>query len=155
LDRQTIENFFAQGARVAVAELSDQVIGYQWVALETWAIYNWLCISIDPNSMWFTTAFVAPEFRGHDISPKLKAFVFQSLGAEGMDEAWGLVQFLNRSSIAALSKIGLRVVEKFVYLRLLGLTVVKIGPRWQANFWRASNRLVVPVKMFKGVPFTD
>lgn len=144
-----VDRFFDAGGRSVIVEDGGTTVGYWWILPGGVDIHDWLRFEVGPDEVWGTTALVIPAYRGKEIGPMMKRYMYGKLTEEGYLRSWTLIEKLNVLSKHAAAKVPQRVVGQVFYIRFFGLTACKAADRWFVGFWGPKKRLVIPVAIFK------
>lgn len=134
-----------RGEAVAVLEQDGKILGWHSHATGYDQQSGWFRFDLGPKDVFFNIIVVAPQHRGQGLGPRIMDFALRETAAQGYQRAYFIIDALNRNSLKAFSRIESRPAGRIAYLRLLGLTVAKIGPRVRCGFWSPENPLRLPL----------
>lgn len=141
---------FERGEAVAVLEQDGEIVGWHAHAARYDQQSGWFRLDLGPEEVFFTMVIVAPEHRGRGLGHRIMDFALREVAGQGYERVYFIVDALNRNSLKAFSRIESRPAGRIAYVRLLGLTVVKIGSRVRCGFWSPDRPLRVPRSWLAG-----
>jgi len=134
---------FGKTVRIAVYERDGQIVAYGQHAVGAWQQSDWLRFRFAPRDFNAAEVWVAPDFRGQGIGPKIMAFATSHFARNGHHRAVAIINVLNRNSIRACAKVGPVSAERFWYLRLFGFSFLRYGELHGFGRWTRRNRFDV------------
>lgn len=136
------------GARFAVFEHGGRIEGCSWFQDRVQDMDGWLHFVCPETGSWLRLTIIFRKFRGHGAAPRILAYVFPDLGHAGYKHVFASMDALNRNSIRAAEKSGMRPLLRIYILRLLGLAVVCVGGKISVGLWGRDKPFEIDVEPF-------
>ena len=130
LDRQWLMRRLAAGARLAVAEVDSQIVGWNFYQLKEIEQFDWITVILPPRAAMAVGGFVVPEHRGNRILASIKRFAGRSLWSEGIDRMVSIVETGNSASLNAHRNVGAVSIMSIGRIALPGFEIIQIGTKW-------------------------
>ena len=132
-------------ARAGIVERRGGVVAWNWCESGSHNQYDWLHFLLGEEDVWSFDGWVAPEFRGKGLFPKVKGFMAAEYAQAGYTRMYSWIDTLNHNQQRANAKIGGRPVGRIISFRILGLSVVRLGSSIRIGFWNDRKRLQIDV----------
>lgn len=146
---------FGKTLKIAVYEHEGRIVGYGQHAVGTSNQSDWLRFRLAPRDCMAVEFWVAPEFRGRRIGPKILAFAWSHYARNGYHRAVNIINVLNHNSTRACATAGVMSTERFWYFRLLGFSYMHYGALRAMGRWTRRNRFHVMLGKNEPLPETD
>ena len=145
---------FGKNLKIAVYEVEGRIVGYGQHAVGTSNQSDWLRFRFAPRDFIAAEIWVAPEFRGQGIGPKIMSFAWSHYAQTGHHRAVNIINVLNCNSTRAVAKTGIVSSERFWYFRLLGFSYMRYGAVTAFGRWTRRNRFDVMLGQREPLPAT-
>lgn len=132
-------------ARAGIIERQGRVVAWNWCESGGHDQYDWLRFILGEEDIWSFDGWVAPEFRGKGLFPKVKGFMAAEYAQAGYTRMFSWIDTLNHNQQRANAQIGGRPVGRIMAVRILGLSVVRLGTSTRIGFWNVRKRLQIDV----------
>ncbi len=144
---QDVQTRLIQGDRVVIREIDGQVIGWVWFTQANPTYDGWLQFQLADNEYWIYDVFVSPVHRGEEISNQMGDFGRIELAKQGIINMAGVTNTLNHPALRSSEKVRYKFA-RFWYVRLLGLSLVRLPRTWRIGWWGLGRSLHVPLSDF-------
>lgn len=134
---------FGKTLEIAVYEHEGRIVGYGQHAVGSSNQSDWLRFRFAPRDFISAEIWVAPEFRGQRIGPKIMAFAWSHFARKGYHRVVNIINVLNHNSTRACARVGALSTERFWYFRLLGFSYMRYGAVRELGRWTRRNRFDV------------
>lgn len=138
---------FARRGQAAILEEGGKLVAYRWYEPDYQDAYDWLRYVSPPNSVINSLAWVAPESRGQGVFARLKSFSSAEHARNGVRQAIGAIDLLNRNSLKASLRQN-QIFGGFWFVRVLGLTILRAPGYTRIGWWGPGRRLELPLAIF-------
>lgn len=142
-----IPNELEKGAQFCVLEHEGCSVGYMWLQPKSVHIGGdcpWLRFRLAQNDIWGQMMFVAPDYRGQGLGPRVNKHALWQAARVGYTRVLSTIGSYNDSSLRADEKIGYRRLCRFFTLRF-GVTVVYYSRSLRVGSWTASRPLELEI----------
>ena len=126
----------------------SRLLGCMWFEPRAPLYEGWLQIVIGDSDRWISDVFVDPEHRRQGVAGRLGS-TGRSWQPPEVQRVAGIATSLNTPSVRSAAKAGYEIA-RFWYVRLLGITVVKLPGGWRGGVWNSAHPLCVPLSDFFG-----
>ena len=137
------------GNRALILERDDDVISYFLYPSDSHHQASWVRFEFLPTDIWTIYTWVAPEYRGQGIHAHVRNFAASELEQAGYTRELSTIDALNRNSLRAHTKLGGWFIGRIFFLRILGLTLVRVGRSVRIGWWGPNRPFVVDIKRFE------
>ncbi len=135
-----------RGETANIFERDGAVIGYRTFHREHHDQADWLRYILGPGDIWVSDIWTEPSHRGRGIHGLLRRFAAGRMVSEGTTRIVSNIDAFNRNSIRSNAKYGGRTIASIFYVRILGLTVARVGQAWRIGWWGPARRLVISIE---------
>ena len=138
--------------RLWVLEPEDRPIAYMWLEPIDFDVdvFGWMRIKILAKDIRGVMLWVAPEYRGQGIGPRLDKHAATECARAGYSRIVSIVDTLNRNSLRADRKVGYKPICHVLGLRFAGFALVYFQRTLRLGRWSSSRPLDLPVEVFDG-----
>ena len=143
-----IQAYIARGARVAIYERNAEVLGFFIYDADCVELYDWIRFRLSPDVKWNAEAWVAPAHRGKGMHGRIRHFAVSEFCRNGYVRTLATIDAANIPSLRATIKKG-AIIGCISYVRILGLTLVRINGAIRVGLWGPKHRLDLTSDMFK------
>ncbi len=132
---------FERGARVAMLERDGALVGCLWIEPTAHNPYDWLRFNLSPEDLWVIYTWVDPGHRGQRLFGRLRRFIALNCICEGYTRLLSAIGKENTPSLRANAKTPNRILGRILYLRCLGITVLRARGRLDVGWWAVGRQL--------------
>ena len=140
-----LQDRLERGAQAGIIEREGRIVAWLWCETNSHNQHDWLCIRLTDGDVWSFDAWVAPELRGQGLGPRIKSFMAAEYAAAGYSRIISWTDSLNRNAQTLNRKIGARPIGRVFALRILRLTLARIGRSSNVGWWSANCRFQISV----------
>ena len=148
----SVRKNFEGGARLAVIERSGRIVAYFWCQTNSVDHIDWLRYRLLPTDVWVVFAWIAAELRGQGMHARISNLVFAEFARGGYTRCLSVVDALNRNVIRAGAKGDASLVGQIWFVRVFGLTFVRIDRAVRIGWWGLGRRLTLSMSNLGGSP---
>ena len=123
--RASLQRWFMEGKLCFVARFDNRLGALMWADLETFN-YPPNFTRLENDEAYLFAAIAAPDLRGMNIAPSLRAYCYKTLRKQGIRKFYSYTDYMNAAARRFKAKLNAQETALRVYVDLWG--------RWQKTF---------------------
>ena len=144
----SVRRRLSNGDRCVIAQVDGALGAYSWFVADGFDQSDWLRVVLPPRAVWGSDLWVSPDFRGQGLHAVITEFTHSEFCSGDVDRILMITDVLNSSSQRAMTKAGAKFHRSMFYVRVFGLTYLRIGAVRRLGLWHRRRRFALSPELY-------